>query len=190
VAATCPRPCLRHKGVSRQRRGPSAPSRQPDRRLAVAPTARVRSRPRCRPDSPVDASVAVPIARVAAARLQSGRRRRLHRLCPSKSPCVHRREEGGAFENSTAFPSPAPPIRATDLPAQRCRRARSLTLGPSWARSWAARTLRRLRPSRAWLGHLRAVQAGCVDTVQLGRGRFGPVADDLFFYFLNIFKSL
>jgi hypothetical protein len=37
---------------------------------------------------------------------------------------------------------------------------RALTSGPSWVRPWAACTLRRLRPSRARLGHTQAMQAG------------------------------
>jgi hypothetical protein len=63
---------------------------------------------------------------------------------------------------------------------------------PSWARPWAARMLRkpRLRLSQARLGHVCAAQAGCAGTMQLGHGGFGPLALELFFYFLNIFKSL
>jgi hypothetical protein len=44
--------------------------------------------------------------------------------------------------------------------------------------------------AEAELGHMRAAQVGCAGTVQPGRNGFGPVTVELFFYFLNIFKSL
>jgi hypothetical protein len=40
------------------------------------------------------------------------------------------------------------------------------------------------------MGRDDTVCVGRADTVQLGRGGFGPVTVELFFYFLNIFKSL
>jgi hypothetical protein len=40
------------------------------------------------------------------------------------------------------------------------------------------------------MGRAHAVQAGRAGTVQLGCGGFGLVTVELFFYFLNILKSL
>jgi hypothetical protein len=52
--------------------------------------------------------------------------------------------------------------------------------------SWAA--------ARGWpgkaMGHSGTVRVGRIGTVQLCRSGFGPVTANLFFYLLNIFKSL
>jgi hypothetical protein len=62
-------------------------------------------------------------------------------------------------------------------------------LGSGHPARWAA--------SHHALGHEPAVRMGCARqdrglrvTVPLGRGGFGPLVIELFFYFLNIFKSL
>jgi hypothetical protein len=40
------------------------------------------------------------------------------------------------------------------------------------------------------VGRAHAMEAGRADTKQLGCGGFGPMTVELFFYFLNILKSL
>jgi hypothetical protein len=63
-----------------------------------------------------------------------------------------------------------------------CQRAASLPRAQADPTSlWAACTVQ--------TGRVGIVDVGCAGTVQLGRGGFGPVTID-FFYFLNIFKYL
>jgi hypothetical protein len=180
-------------------------------RLTTAPTARVRSRSRRRPDSPADASAAslpfqpaslksplvfgpdVVVAFVASARvsrcataftappavalapfhhhlrcLRPGSRRAV----PSVRRHLHRVLGRAAFltpvrPRRALFPSVASraPVRFSPrpLPLRRlstppsCRRSGAVMrarTGPSYARPWAARTLRRPRPSQARLGRV------------------------------------
>jgi hypothetical protein len=110
-----------------------------------------------------------------------------HRLRRAAVPSARRRP---CASEAPSCPSPCRLPCASDVTVVEhiCRAARRT--GPSWARPWAARTLRRPRRSWARLGRAPTVQAGHADTVQLGRGGFGPVTAYLIFYFLNIFKFL
>jgi hypothetical protein len=83
-----------------------------------------------------------------------------------------------------------PSCRCSGAVARARARATRMMREARPARPWAARTLRRMRPSRSRLGHAHTAQVGCAGTVQLGRGGFGRATVELFFYFPNIFKSL
>jgi hypothetical protein len=125
-----------------------------------------------------------------------------HRVVPSACRRLHRELSCATVHAPVrprhAFPraaSRAPvksPPQSTRAALQRCRThcVTCTRVGPSWARPWAAHTLRRPRPSRARPGHAHVVQAGRTCTVQLGRARIQSVTVELFFYFSNIFKSL
>jgi hypothetical protein len=191
-----PRP--RHKGVGRSAAVRAAPPQQhgSEADRAAVPTGRSKAaahlRPGCRYRLCPGSRQAVPSAH-----------HRLHRELGRTALLTPVRPHRALFPRDAShapvrFPScPLPLHRASARPSCRCSGAvararteavRTLASGPSWARPWATRTLR--RPSRARLNCARAAQASCTDAMPLGRDKFGPLAFDLFFYFPNIFKSL
>jgi hypothetical protein len=105
---------------------------------------------------------------------------------------------------SSAVGRPVPPPRDVAPPRRRARAvAWALRSGhlARWAaslpRAWAApdKTVGRVRCASRAVQHCanglrRHCGRGLCVTVPLGHGGFGPVAFDLFFYFMNIFKSL
>jgi hypothetical protein len=93
------------------------------------------------------------------------------------SPCCPSRHPRSTSPSADAGirPATAALLRAPIPPLPLC--------GPCQRWYWAV-------PSAVLAGHTSIAQAGHVGTTQLGRSGFWPLAVELFFYFLNIFKSL
>jgi hypothetical protein len=125
--------------------------------------------PRRRPDSLTAASPRAPPTAVVRSHAPLSAP---DRACPS-APHHHRRPADPAASAPPRFH-----IEPAVLTSLRRHRLHRLTSPSSF----------RVGHRRARLGHMHAMQAGCVGTVQLGRGGFSP--DELFFYFLNIIKYL